>query len=64
MEYLASSITEVSSNLYVEPSPILRISFLLLLICTEELMSKRNIITFLPNSLFTKKSERKFNLRP
>ena len=39
----------VSSNLCVGPSPKTKISFLLLSTCTEELISTRNIIRFLPN---------------
>ena len=49
MEYLDSAVIVVSSNLCAGPSPKTKVSFFLLSICTDELMSIPKIIAFLPN---------------
>ena len=50
IEYLASAIVEVSSSPCTTPSARTKISFTLLSIWTDELMSTPEITTFLPQS--------------
>ena len=65
IEYSASSVTVVSSNLCVEPLPRTKIYTFLLSIWTNELLSTPKITTFLPQSKFgTAKSERESNPIP
>ena len=60
MEYLASAVNVVLSNPCIGPIPSIKISFLLLSICTDELMSTPKIMTFLPTlPSGNKNSERK-----
>ena len=47
------AVNVVSSNPCVGPSPRIKISFFLLLTCTEELISAPKIIQFVPNPLPT-----------
>ena len=55
----------VSSNSCVGPLPRTKIAFLLLSICTDELLSTPKIIVFLPQSkLACEKSERESNPIP
>ena len=62
MECLASAVIVVSYNTSVGPSPRTKISFFLLPIYTEELLSTPKIATFLPQSnLRYEKSERESN---
>ena len=49
IEYSASAVIFVSSNLCVGPLPRTEISFLLLSIWTDELLSTPKITTLLPN---------------
>ena len=49
IEYSASAVIFVSSNLCVEPLPRTEISFLLLSIWTDELLSTPKITALLPN---------------
>ena len=42
----------VSSNAYVGPSPRIKISFSLLSICTDKLISARKIMAFFPKLPF------------
>ena len=46
--YSASAVNVVPSNSYVGPIPRIKISFPLLSICTDELISTPKMITFLP----------------
>ena len=52
MEYFASTGNVVSSNLCVGSSKRIKIPFLLLSICTDELISTLKVMTFLPQSNF------------
>ena len=51
IKYSFSSVAVASSNISVGPLQIMKISFFLLLSCTEELFSTAYDITFLPNPL-------------
>ena len=46
--YLASAVNWVSSNLYVGPSPKIKISLFLLPMCTNELISARRTMVLFP----------------
>ena len=52
-KHFFSAVNVVPSNACVEPSLRIRISFFLLSICTEELISTPKIMQFLPNPLPT-----------
>ena len=63
IEYWASAVNVVSSNSYVGPLPSSKISFFLLSICTDELMSIPKITSFLPMLLSgNETNERESNL--
>ena len=65
IEYQASAVKVVSSNPCVRPIPKINISFFLLLICTDELMSTPKIVTFLPTlASVNDNSEREHNPIP
>ena len=49
MGYIAYAVNLVSSNPRVGPSPRIKISFPLLSICTDELISPPKIMTIFPN---------------
>ena len=55
IEYFFSAGSVVSSNPYVGPLPRINISFFLLSTYTEEFISTRKIITFLPNPIAIEK---------
>ena len=57
-EYLASAVIVALSNLLAEFLPRTRISFSLLSVCIDELLSTPKIIIFLPHSPFIEKFER------
>ena len=48
--YFATAVNVVSSNPCVGPSPRIKISFHLISICTDELISAPKIMTFLPTT--------------
>ena len=48
IEHWAFAVNVVSSNYCVGPKPRIKISFFLLSICTDELMSTPKTMTFLP----------------
>ena len=56
MGYIASAVNVISSNPCVGPSPEIRVSFPLLSICTDELISAPKIITFFPKFPSVKKN--------
>ena len=62
---LAPAVNVVSSDYCVEPIPRMKISFLLLSICTDELMSTPKIMTFSPTlPSGNENSERESNTVP
>ena len=65
IEYSVSAVILVSSYPCLGPLPRTKISFFLLSICSDELLSAQKIITFLPQSKFgSEKSERESNPIP
>ena len=54
IEYGAPAVKEVSSIPFVESRPRTKISFYLLLICTDELIPTTKIMSFLPILPFEK----------
>ena len=65
IEYWASAVSIVSSNACVGPLTRIKISFLLLLICIDELISTPKLMIFLPTlPSGDGNSERESNLIP
>ena len=56
MGYIASAVNVISSNPCVGPSPEIKVSFPLLSICTDELISAPKIMTFFPKFPSVKKN--------
>ena len=65
IEYSVSALNVVHFNLCVGPLPRIKISFALLSICTDELVSTPKITIFLPQSkLGIEKSDQESNSTP